>query len=248
MGVEFDRNEIQGEGLASYFRGQEAERRRISQELHDSTGQHLVALRLNLSLLQRDAAQAPAGLLDEMSETLQAIDREIRTISFLHCQELADGDLALAFKHLASGFAQRTGIAVQFEIDDVPGGVPNVIGRGLYRIAQEALTNILRHSHAMRVKISLGASARSLCLTIDDNGLGIPSALIEANHGVGLWSMRQRAQQMGGQFAIRRLRQGTRVQARIPADPAFFGADRKPRSTAAQMGDLGAVVRERELT
>jgi signal transduction histidine kinase len=240
MGVEFDRNEIHGEGLVGYFRGQEAERRRVSQELHDSTGQHLVALRLYLSRLRRDAGIAPAGLLDAMSETLQAIDQEIRTISFLHCSELAEGDLALAFRRLADGFAQRTGIAVRVEVDAIPAGIPNVIGCGLYRIAQEALTNILRHSHASHASVSLSADARSLCLTIDDNGLGISPGALEAKSGVGLWSMRQRARQLGGQFAIRRLREGTRVQATIPADQAFFAGEKDQRHAAAHLGGLVA--------
>lgn len=240
MGVEFDQTEIQGEGLASYFRGQEAERRRISQELHDTTGQHLVALRLNLSQLRRDAGQVPAGLLDAMCETLHAIDREIRTISFLHCSELAEGSLAAAFRRLADGFAQRTGIAVRVEVDDIPANIPNVIGGSLFRIAQEALANILRHSHASHATVSLGADARSLCLTIDDNGLGISSGSLEAKSGVGLWSMRQRARQLGGQFAIRRLREGTRVQVTIPANQAFAANEKKQSPAAEQMGNLVA--------
>lgn len=240
MGVEFDQTEIQGEGLSGYFRGQEAERRRISQELHDTTGQHLVALRLNLCQLRRDAGQVPAGLLDAMYETLQAIDREIRTISFLHCSELAEGDLSVAFRRLADGFAQRTGIAVRVEVDDIPASVVNVIGRSLYRIAQEALANILRHSHASHATVSLSADGRSLCLTIDDNGQGISPGALEAKSGVGLWSMRQRARQLGGQFAIWQLDQGTRVQATIPADQAILAGEKKQSCAADQMGNLVA--------
>ena len=240
MGVEFDQTEVQGEGLSGYFRGQEAERRRISQELHDTTGQHLVALRLNLSQLRRDAGQLPAGLLDAMCETLQAIDREIRTISFLHCAEWAEGDLAVAFRRLANGFAQRTGIAVRVDVADIPAGLPNIIGRSLYRIAQEALANILRHSYASHATVSLSADARSVCLTIDDNGQGFPPGALEAKSGVGLWSMRQRARQLGGQFAIQQLDQGTRVQTTIPADQAIFASGKTHSPAAEQMGNLVA--------
>jgi signal transduction histidine kinase len=210
------------DSVASYFRGQDAERRRIGQDLHDSTGQLLLVLRLNILQLHSEHSEySPSGLLDEMTDTIHAIENEIRTISFLHYpKELDGGGLAQAINSLVTGFGKRAGIETQLEIDPEAAGASHAVGQGLYRIAQEALVNVHRHSRATRIAVRLKVESGLIQLIIDDNGVGVASCpTLETRGGVGLASMRQRAELLGGQISIHRLRQGTRVLAIIPTEP-----------------------------
>jgi signal transduction histidine kinase len=216
-----DGSPMSDDSIASYFRGQDAERRRIGQELHDSTGQLLLVLRLNILQLHSAHSEHSPGLLDEMTDTIHAIESEIRTISFLHYpKELDGGGLAQAIHSLATGFGKRAGIEAQLEIDPEAAGATHAVGQGLYRIAQEALVNVHRHSRATRIAVRLKAETGLIKLIIDDNGVGVASCpTLETRCGVGLSSMRQRAELLGGQLSVHRLRQGTRVLAIIPTEP-----------------------------
>ena len=136
---------------------QEHERSRIGQELHDSTGQLLVSLKLNVAYLRHlDEGHGHEAVFDEISETLRRIDQEIRTIAYVNCPaELESDGLVGALRALARGFGTRTGIRVRFT------GICNLDSDGgigataLLRVAQEALVNVYRHARATSVSISL---------------------------------------------------------------------------------------------
>lgn len=205
--------------LEQMLKVREYERRRMGQELHDSAGQLIVALQLNVAHLSHvHDAHELADLLDEIRDTVVQIDREIRSVSFLNCPtELGSHGLTVALQALAHGFARRTGIRVDFEVNDDAwiGEAPASVA--LLRIAQEALVNIHRHSEASAVKLALKRQKNTVELIISDNGIGIPSDdELEKRHGLGLQGMRHRVEQLGGRFEIKRMAHGTKISARAP--------------------------------
>ena len=212
---QFTREQI----LEQMLKVREYERRRMGQELHDSAGQLLVALQLSVAHL-RDVHDASsfADLLDEIRDTVGQIDREIRSVSFLNYPtELGNHGLPFALQALAHGFARRAGVRVDLEAADdawIGGGAASV---ALLRVAQEALVNIHRHSHASAVKLVLKRHEGCVELIVSDNGIGMPTEdELEKHHGLGLQGMRHRVEQLGGRFEIRRMRHGTRIRARAP--------------------------------
>jgi len=202
------------------LRAQENERLKLGRELHDSTGQLLLALRLEIARLREvNGTSVQDSLLDEIDETVREIDREIRAFSFTHYPaEIGREGLGPALRSLARGFASRTGLKINFS------SIPDSIARGgqvalaLLRVAQEALLNVHRHARAQHVQMGLTLRGGKLELTVRDDGVGIPQEhLLEESHGVGLLGMRHRVERLGGQFAIRRLKHGTKIVATVPA-------------------------------
>lgn len=205
--------------IDSCLLAQDEERLRLGRELHDSTGQLLLALRLGIAhLKQVHGTGAEEGALAEIEETALQIDREIRSFAFTHYPATVGHDgLAAALQYLARGFGVRTGLCVKFtdrcqdRIDDGP------VAIALLRVAQEALTNVHRHSGAAHVRVNLSASNDTIELSIRDDGRGIAAEFESgAVSGVGLQGMRHRIERLAGQFSIRRLKHGTRLLARIP--------------------------------
>lgn len=199
---------------------QDQERLRLGRELHDSTGQLLLALRLEIARLRRvHGTPAEDELLDEIDETARQIDREIRSFAYTHYPaDLGRAGLVGALDSLARGFASRTGLRVRFRslmASDWAGGEA---ATALLRIAQEALVNVHRHARASQVRMSLGRKGQAIELVVRDDGVGIPGggdpAIIG---GVGLQGMRHRAEHLGGSLAVTRLRHGTRLVASIPS-------------------------------
>jgi signal transduction histidine kinase len=206
--------------LDTRLRAQESERLKLGRELHDSTGQLLLALRLEIAhLRQVQGTSAEKSLLDEIDQTACEIDREIRAFAFIHYPaEIGRDGLGSALRSLASGFARRTGLTIRFT------SIPDPIARSgptalaLLRIAQEALLNVHRHAQAAHVHLMLTARQDQLEMSIRDDGVGIPSVhSLEDSHGVGLQGMRHRVERLGGRFAIRRLKQGAKIVVTIPA-------------------------------
>lgn len=210
---------LPGKLLENCLLARENERRKLGRELHDSTGQLLLALRLEIAHLRQVRGKTDEDpLLDEIDQTAREIDREIRAFSFVHYPaEMGRDGLGAALRSLARGFASRTGLRVNFN------SVPDLISRSgpielaLLRVAQEALLNVHRHAGAVHVRISLILRQGFLRLTVRDDGLGIPSAhLLEESHGVGLQGMRHRIERLGGSFAIKQMKRGTKLTATVP--------------------------------
>lgn len=204
----------------SCLQAQEGERLKLGRELHDSTGQLLLALRLEIARLRETHGSSTQGsLLDEIEDTVREIDREIRAFSFTHYPaEVGHDGLGPALRSLARGFASRTGLKIDFS--SIPDSIVQTgqTALALLRIAQEALLNIHRHAHALHVQMGLNLRGGMLELTVRDDGVGIPlDHDLEESHGVGLLGMRHRAERLGGRFAIRRLKHGTKIIAAVPA-------------------------------
>lgn len=205
--------------MDSRLLAQDEERLRLGRELHDSTGQLLLALRLGIAHLKRvHGTGAEDEALTEIEETAARIDREIRSFAFTHYPATVGHEgLANALQYLSRGFGVRTGLCVKFtdqcrtRIEDGPVAV------ALLRIAQEALTNVHRHACAAHVRVNLAINNYVIELSIRDDGKGItPECENGSFSGVGLQGMRHRIERLGGLFSIRRLKHGTRLLARIP--------------------------------
>ena len=198
----------------------EDERKRIGRELHDSTSQLLVGLKLCLMRLKEaDSPRKTANIMDEMDEILLDIDQEIRSISFLlHPPRLQGRGLSEAIRYRVRGFARRSGLDVRVDVEgDLPARMPEVEA-ALYRLTQEALSNVYRHAAASLVKIRLVARHGSVVhLLIEDNGHGIGGAALRpVEPGVGIEGMSARITELGGRFSLRRVGRGCRLLASIP--------------------------------
>jgi PAS domain S-box-containing protein len=198
------------------------ERRRIAQDLHDSTGQHLVAAELALLRVQAansagNSAPMKEALTDVLSEIKEA-EREIRVLSFLlHPPSIEAKGLAEATRSLALGFGSRAGIDVRADIDPDADDLPEPYAISLFRICQEALTNIHRHARASEVRVTLETQPDQVTLTVADDGVGFDKAKpsFSAGNGVGLVSMRARVETLGGSLEVDS-EGGARVVATVP--------------------------------
>jgi PAS domain S-box-containing protein len=192
------------------MRMQDEERRRIGRELHDSTGQNLAALKLNLSRLRRVAL--PPELENIVPESLALAERmltEIRTLScLLHPPLLDELGLASALKTYIDGFSGRSGIPVHFEAPAGLGRLAPELETAIFRIIQEGLTNVHRHSGSSKCWVSIQTTAESVSLMVRDDGNGLPATALQPLGdtpglvGVGLSGMLERARQLGGSLTI----------------------------------------------
>jgi PAS domain S-box-containing protein len=218
------------------LRSQDEERRRIARELHDATAQNLLGAMLGIGQALRlvpRLKQTARAALEESRALIEQGQREIRTVSYLlHPPMLDEAGLAAALRWLCEGFAKRTEIAVDL---DIPCGIdrmPADIEAALFRIAQEGLSNVHRHSGANRVRVSLGPGVPSeaeakVVLVIEDDGKGIPTHTIACselgrqshevhNLGIGLAGMRERLHQLSGHLEINSSPHGTTVRVIVP--------------------------------
>jgi PAS domain S-box-containing protein len=202
---------------------QEEERRRIAQELHDSTAQHLVALAFGLSALRR--GRATDETLEDMGNELGEALREVRTLSYLlHPPTLAKEGLRKTLRGFVRGFAQRTGLSITVSVRGPVDSLPHRAQRALFRVAQEAIANAHRHSPAKRISIDLRRGRSGVRLTVTDDGgrPGAPPPKLEP--GVGIPGMEARIQRLGGSFAISSAASGKPPPA--PPNGACRGEDR----------------------
>jgi two-component system NarL family sensor kinase len=205
---------------------QDQERRRLARELHDGIGQYLVAVRLNLELLKVSQPPLPEKVNYLLSEALSLADqclKETRSISYLlHPPLLEEVELSSALQRYVEGYAERTGIKTHLHItNDCNLLAPNLTTT-LYRMVQEGLTNIYRHSGSRTAKLRLMREGTCLILEISDHGSGIPIdklSLWNRRHavgGVGLAGMRERVRQFGGDLQIHSSHSGTKLKAKFP--------------------------------
>lgn len=191
---------------------QERERRAIARDLHDSTGQALTAARINVELLR---AHSPADLVDRSALLLdEAIDELRRAVERLGAAVLDQHPLHEALRHLADAFSERTGIECTLEVEPAA-ALSADVEAALYRIAQEALTNVTKHARASRVWLKFVASSRAVLLSIEDDGRGFDGK--QRTAGYGLDGIRERAELLGGRVEIEhRANAGARLTVRIP--------------------------------
>lgn len=198
---------------------QEDERRRIARELHDSTSQLIVCLGFNLVQLERAAKlDAAAPLLGECFSVVEHLQQEVRALSYLYHPPRFDEDgFRNGLHRLITGAAKRSGFTVQTFLDEVQDASPVVVNT-LYRVAQEALTNIHRHASATHVRVTLCGRRDYIHLRFEDNGVGVPSQdrSYTPQLGVGICGMRERLRELGGRLSMPRAKQGTVVLASVP--------------------------------
>jgi two-component system sensor histidine kinase UhpB len=197
---------------------QEGERRRIARELHDEVGQTLTGVMLQVEAL---AARIPDELreqLDELRETARAGTEDVRRIARrLRPEALEDLGLQSALSALATGFGDQTGITIHRRLEP---SLPLSDEQELvvYRVAQEALTNVARHAHAREVRLQLQRVSEQVILTVRDDGRGLPRADASGSHGIR--GMRERAMLIGAELQIQTAPgRGTGIRLAIPLNP-----------------------------
>jgi signal transduction histidine kinase len=204
---------------------QEEERRRLSLELHDGAGQWIVALRWRLSSLAglpRGESQPLAGGLSEAFALLDSLTQELRTVSYLlHPPLLEDAGLAAALRQYTEGLLDRSGLAVNLQIDANLRRLPRDIEATAFRIVQEALTNVHKHANTKSATVRVSYESDRICVAIEDNGTGIPGFLSldspNIKLGVGIQGMRERVRHLAGTFNIQSNPGGTVVSATVSA-------------------------------
>ena len=202
---------------------QDDERRRIARELHDSVGQLLAAIGMNIGMLQsQNLGPAAVKLVNETNGLLDQINRETRTIShLLHPPLLDEAGLASALRWFVEEFSQRSKIKIDVDIASDFRRLPKETEIAIFRIVQECLTNIHRHSGSSTALIRIVQDTGKIKLEIKDAGTGIPLSRqlelsLSGRTGVGFRGMRERMRQLGGSLDIQSDTKGTSVIASLP--------------------------------
>ncbi len=203
------------------LRMQDEERRRLGRELHDSVGQYLAALKMGLDAM-------PDESNPQVQECVQMVDqcmKEVRTISYLlYPPMLEEVGLRSAIPWYIDGFSKRSGIQVACDIDPNVGRLSRDAELAIFRILQESLTNVHRHSESPTAKVRLGLEAGTVFLEVSDRGKGIPPSALEPGSdssntlGVGLRGMLERMHQLGGSVELSSNERGTTVRATLPRE------------------------------
>ena len=205
------------------------ERRRIARDLHDSLGQTLTAVKMNLAYLGRDTSRFDERGRNALAESRELVDgslQEVRTLShLLHPPMLDEVGLLPAIRWFTSGFSQRSGIDVQLDMPEGPRRLPVELETAIFRVVQESLTNIHRHSGSKQAAVYLDIRDNLAQLRVIDYGRGIPPEKLSARPGnssvgVGILGMRERVRQLGGQLDITSNNAGTTVNVIIPVSEA----------------------------
>ena len=200
---------------------QDQERRRIARELHDGIGQCLVALKLNFEMLAGAQPKEQGELWAESRRLLEQCLLDTRNLSYLlHPPLLDEVGLLLAIKAYVEGFSKRTGIEARLHLPDLLPAVSKGFELVIFRVLQESLTNVVRHSGSKTVDIRLDCHGTAISLDVTDSGHGMPAQVLDRlsrnRGGVGLAGMRERMAELGGSFEINSDAGGTQVRAVLP--------------------------------
>ena len=208
---------------AQLLKLQDEERRRIARELHDTTAQKFVALNMNLTRLKELCAGAGPEAEEAIADSLELAAesaRELRTLAYLlHPPTLDDMGLTSAITWYARGFAQRSGVQVTLDLSSDFERLSRDVETMMFRVVQEGLTNIHRHSGSASARIHLTADAEQIVLELSDQGRGMPVNLqgaIVGQLGVGIAGMRERVRQLGGRLEIVSDKHGTTLRVLQP--------------------------------
>ena len=212
---------------------QDDERRRIARELHDSVGQMLAALNMNLSTVRADVERLAktASALADSENLVQQMSTEVRTIShLLHPPLLDEAGLASALRWYVDGFVLRSKIKVALDLPEDFGRLPRESETAVFRVVQECLTNIHRHSESPIARIRLRQRDDHVTVEIEDKGKGIPPEKQEEMNssgapGVGIRGMRERLRQLGGTLEIKSSGSGTIVVVELPLSESCSSAN-----------------------
>jgi len=205
---------------------QDEERRRIARELHDVTAQSIGLLMLNLAQVQQASSAMDEDTKDKLAESMsfgeQAL-KDIRTLSYvLHPPLLDQAGLVTALRWYVKGFSERSGVKVNFSEDSNNGHrMPPEVEYALFRIVQESLTNIRRHTNSETAEIAIHRTPDEVLLSIRDQGKGMKLSAAQNGDGVesigvGISGMRHRLKQLGGELLVDSDRDGTTVTATVP--------------------------------
>ncbi len=199
---------------------QDEERRKFARELHDSVGQHLAAMKMGISMLQ---SKLPGdSTLKDCTKLLDDSISETRTIShLLHPPLLDEAGLNSAVRWFVDGFGRRSGIETKLDIRDGKGRLPASIEIVLFRVLQESLTNVHRHSGTKRAEIFLNTAEDIVVLRVKDYGTGMPAQVLQSlsesgtSASVGLAGMTERIREIGGRLDIKSNSLGTEIAASV---------------------------------
>jgi signal transduction histidine kinase len=227
IAIECHRNEQELRELSRRLsQSQDDERRRIARELHDSTGQKLAVLAINLAMVENRATSfGPVfnKMLLECSSLTRNISDEIRTLSYLlHPPLLDECGLESALQMYFRGINRCEGLEVEFEMPRRLQRLSEEAELAVFRIVQASLTNIHLHSGSNKARVKIKYLPDGLAITISDHGRGIPRAVLDRSSagrgaGVGILGMRERLKQLGGRLEIQTSEHGTQVKATIPS-------------------------------
>ena len=215
------------EFLAGYLKAKERERKRFSRELHDSIGQLLLALRLDVARLATTAASGLADAIHEVQCDAHEIEDKVRALAFLHYPaELSRDGLPVALRNYVAGFGRRTGVRASFRVEGECNYLKCEAALALLRVAQEAMTNAYRHGGAKTIKVSLSLRESEVQLKVSDDGCGMSLKTALETSGVGLKVMRSRMHVHQGSLSARSRKRGTSIVAVVPrtstGDPIPF--------------------------
>jgi len=205
---------------------QDEERRRIARELHDSAGQSLAALAMILAGLENEAKRDPTQQfksIEDARELVQNLSQEIRTTSYLlHPPMLDEMGLSSALRWYIDGLAERSALSIELSISDNLGRLAPEVELAIFRLVQECLTNIHRHSGSKTAVIRISRESDRISAEVQDHGKGIlPERLAEIQtkgFGVGIRGMRERVRQSHGELTIDSNVLGTKITAIFPAN------------------------------
>ncbi len=206
--------------LVQLLESEDEERRRIARELHDTTAQHLAAIHMNLSRLSHLVSpELGAGLIsDSVSLVAQSV-QEIRTLTYLlHPPLLEDLGLVGALSDYVEGFSHRSGVKVELDAGGYYGRLRRDQELALFRVVQESLTNVRRHSTSTSALVRLDRDAEEVRLEVQDSGCGMAN---QVSLGVGLRGMRERLTQAGGLLSIESDHEGTTILASMPTNESI---------------------------
>ena len=200
---------------------QDSERRRIARELHDSLGQYLVGLKLNAHMLRKSPESDE--LWSEADRLTEQCISEVRTLSYLlHPPTMDAAGFASAARWYVEGYGQRSGVSVNLDAPADMERLPDAVELALFRVLQEALTNVHRHSGASAADVMIRHDAEEVILEIKDNGCGIPEELLGYFHktgsgmGVGIAGIRERVRELRGRLTLESGNTGTLVRVALP--------------------------------
>ncbi|HWF90861.1 MAG TPA: response regulator [Terriglobales bacterium] len=225
------------------LRSQDEERRHIARELHDSAGQTLAVLGMNVAqMIQKAGRKAPeiAADIEQLQEIVQQLHREIRTTSYLlHPPLLDENGLYSAISWYVAGLSDRSSLKVHLDMPEEFGRLPRDMELMLFRLVQEGLTNIHRHAASDTATIRMARNPENIILEVRDHGKGMPAARLAeiqaGRSGLGIRGMRERLHQFGGTMTVESGSGGTTIAARVPA-PTFPTKSEDSTKNASQHG------------
>lgn len=209
---------------AQLLNAQDQERRKIARDLHDGLGQNLVAAKMMADSFKnrppdRQKLQDLSALLDEAVSSTRSISH------LLHPPLVEELGFVAAARSYLEGFSKRTHIKVNFDLPDLPDRLPRDLELTLFRILQESITNIQRHSKSATAEVRFAVNGKTAVLNIQDHGVGLSPEMLEnlngdgSNVGVGLAGMKERVRERNGRFTVRSNSSGTLISASFPVEP-----------------------------